>query len=183
MYLLKKYPSGFYVYAYIRDDGSPYYIGKGLGNRLYRKHSSNVALPKNRNKIVVLEENLTELGAFAIERRLIRWWGRKDLGTGILHNRTEGGEGSTGAIVADQTRLKMSQSRKGKPHSIEHSANISKSSMGKPGTNLGKKFSEDHKAKISAAHLGKKFSEKSRKKMSESMKGRIPWNKGKTMPK
>ena len=156
MYLLKKYPSGFYVYAYIRDDGSPYYIGKGLGNRLYQKHSSNVALPKNRNKIVVLEENLTELGA----------WGRKDLGTGILHNRAEGGEGSTGAVVANQTRLKMSQSRKGKHHSIEHSANISKSSISKPGTNLGKSSQK-----------------KSRKKMSQSMKGRIPWNKDKTMPK
>jgi hypothetical protein len=170
---------GFYVYAYIRNDGTPYYIGKGTHNRAIRKHGL-VPVPIDYKKIIILEHNLTELGAFAIERRMIRWWGRKDTGTGVLLNRTDGGEGPSGQTHTAVTRLKMSVSRKGKKMSSAHKENISLASIGKAGANIGKKFSQEHKEKISAAHLGKTFSAESKAKMSASMKGRIPWNKGKT---
>ena len=73
----------FYVYAYIRSKdsttakaGTPYYIGKGTGRRAYVKHG-HLSIPPNKANIIILENNLSNIGALAIERRLIQWWGKK----------------------------------------------------------------------------------------------------------
>jgi len=85
--------NNYYTYAYLREDGTPYYIGKGRGYRYIKPHSVSIP-PKER--ILFLKRNLTEQEAFNHEIYMIGVFGRKDLGTGILHNRTNGGDGCSG---------------------------------------------------------------------------------------
>lgn len=83
----------FYTYAYLREGNrTPYYIGKGCGKRAYDS-SHNVKVPDDKDRIIFLKQNLTEEEAFNHEKYMIAVLGRKDLGTGILRNMTDGGEG------------------------------------------------------------------------------------------
>lgn len=154
----------FYVYAYLRTkDLTPYYIGKGHSNRAYQ-NSHSVIVPKDRNRIVMIETNLTELGAFAIERRMIRWYGRKDIGTGILLNKTEGGDGVSGIIPWNK--------------GIEIGSFLSNNGRKKI-SKANKNIPKNHGNKISEALKGKPKSEEHKQKLSNAGKGNIPWNKGK----
>jgi hypothetical protein len=161
----------YYVYAYLRNKdsktakaGTPYYIGKGSGNRAWKKHK-NVKIPKDNFYIVILESNLTELGAFALERRMIRWYGRKDLGTGMLFNKTDGGDGFPGTVYTEERNQKISNSLSGRKKTVEHKLSISKSRIGKPQSSetiqnrvsklTGKKRTEEFKVAQSERFVGK----------------------------
>lgn len=172
----------FYVYHYLREDGSPYYIGKGVGNRCYdKRHSVNI--PPNRSMIVLVGTNLTEQEAFQLEKSEILKFGRKDNQTGILRNKTDGGEGASGSkrtvhqkqmigdfhrgkTLSEETRKKVGLSslgRKHPPRTEEFKNNLSK-------INTGKIMSEETKNKISKARSGKTLSEEHKRKISQSRK-------------
>lgn len=102
----------FYTYAYLRVIRTPYYIGKGKENRAYDK-DHNVYVPP-RDRILILKQNLTEEEAFKHEKYMISVFGRKDLGTGILYNRTNGGEGPSGYLHTEEAKRKMGDARRGK---------------------------------------------------------------------
>jgi hypothetical protein len=106
----------YYTYAYLREDRTPYYIGKGKEDRAYKKGKSEVNPPKDKSRIIFLKQNLTEEEAFKHEIYMISIFGRKDLGTGILYNMTNGGEGVSGLIRSKETRKKISDGISGKNH-------------------------------------------------------------------
>ena len=121
----------FYTYAYLREDGTPYYVGKGKDNRALKEHFVPIP-PKDR--ILFLKQNLSEQEAFKHEIYMISVLGRKDIGTGILRNLTDGGEGVSGRVAGEETKRKMSKSQKGRKLSEEHRRNLSGEGNGKSKT-------------------------------------------------
>ena len=181
----------YYTYAYLREDRTPYYIGKGKGNRIYKRCKTDIKPPKDKSRTIFLKQNLTEEDALKHEKYMIAVFGRKDLGTGILHNRTNGGEGVSGAIISEEHKRKISQAQSGRTHSEKSKRKMSEANKGKSkppcseehrrklseankGNKhmLGKTLSEETRRKISESNKGKTFSEETKRKMSEAKKGK-----------
>jgi hypothetical protein len=130
----------YYTYAYLREDRTPYYIGKGHGYRIDdRKHT--VSLPPKECRLI-LKRFDNEDAAFRHEQYMISILGRKDKGTGILRNRTNGGEGSTNVIRTKQHLDALHKGRKN-IYTTEHSKKISNTLKEKniiPPNQKGKKW-------------------------------------------
>lgn len=149
----------FYTYAWLREDKTPYYIGKGKGNRAWRKGSPD------GSRVLILKKDLTEAEAFKHEIYMIAVFGRKDIGTGILHNFTDGGEGMSGYKFSEGQKLKLSELRRGENNHT-----------------YGKPRSEGCKRKISKRLSGRTLSDDIKQKMSESRSGSLNHQFGKPAP-
>jgi hypothetical protein len=144
----------YYIYSYLREDNSPYYIGKGKEQRAYTKGRNEVRPPKDKSRVRILKDNLTEQEAFEVEKLYILMFGRKDNGTGILRNKTDGGEGPSGRIDSEETRRRKSQSLTGRKIRKETGEKISRVLRAK-----NMKHSEEHKKYLSEKLKGKKPTE------------------------
>ena len=149
----------FYVYQYIREDGSPFYIGKGSKNRINESHSPwlDIPAPKFRK---IIKDNLTEAEAFDLELTLIIKYGRK-LDGGILENK----------------KISRWVAQAGWTHSTEAKQKISKANLGKVRTeehkeNYSKPKSAEHAEKIRQANLGRTNTVERNNKIKESMKNK-----------
>lgn len=159
----------YYVYAYLRKDGSPYYIGKGKGDRAWNKRKEEIKPPTDRLLIVILENNLSNVGALALERRMIRWYGRKDLGTGILRNKTDGGDGTAGTKWTDEQKKKL----QGRKLSCEQKEKIRNSLLANPRTGFVQPpITEETRQKLKAAAAGRIKTDSHKNNISKTMTGR-----------
>jgi group I intron endonuclease len=164
---------GLFSYGDYNFDYEPFYVGKGYKERC-NEHiwESRLKIPSFKtNKIkkilslgltpmiLKVSENLFEVDAFELEKKLITVIGRRDLKTGPLTNLTDGGEGFSGLIKTEIHRERLRQSNLGKKMSKEAREKISKSLIGKRGRNTGNKHSEETK-----------------KQISETKKGTLSWN-------
>jgi hypothetical protein len=170
----------FYSYLWMREDGlTPYYAGKGCGKRAFHSMVGHRP-PKDKSRIIIFPM-LNEAEAIESEIALIELFGRKDIGTGILRNFTDGGDGIAGHVHSDESKRKMSEAKIGIPRKPFTEETLRRMSENHVGTS-GKSFTEETKRKMSAVRKGRQpfiFTDEIRSKMSESAKKRSQTEEGK----
>lgn len=133
------------------------YKRNSMWNRIVKKHGY---------KIEITHQDLCWEEACAIERYLISFYGRHDLGLGNLTNMTDGGDGAVNYIRSEEQNKAHGEKMKG-----ENNPMFGRSAQaGRNGFFTGGKHSEESKRKISES-LKKSMTLEVRKKMSESRTG------------
>ena len=182
---------GKYVYNSCTFAYEPFYIGKGIGNRvnshLHKNHLKIKSFKNNKIKKILSEGyNIkeyiliitceSEQDAFDLEIKLISDIGRHDLKKGPLTNLTDGGEGFGGLIKTDEHKKKIGKANKGKIRTEETKRKLSEIQKGRTyEERMGVEMTERVKKEKSKwmkgdNNPGKNPSEETRRKMSKSYK-------------
>lgn len=158
----------YFIYRHIRlDTNEPFYVGLGTKylpaktyhdsfRRAFKRSDKNsfwkrVIAHTNYRVEIMFESNdynFTEKK----EIEFIKLYGRRNLGLGSLVNLTDGGKGNQNMPkrkCSEETKKRISEGNKGVLKSEEHKQALSRAKIGKLNlTWKGKKFSEEHKAKL-----------------------------------
>jgi len=120
-----------FVYCYLREkDHTPYYVGIAKRRDRITAHHT-VHIPPNRANIRVMRSGITHKEAQDWEQFYIAHYGRKDNGTGILRNQTDGGEtGGLGRVWSEEMRRAHAEIAKGRKLSEAAKAKISVANKG-----------------------------------------------------
>jgi hypothetical protein len=175
----------YYIYILFRPCGTPFYVGKGRGDRI-RLHERFAIAGRAGHKAALIRSIWRsnqhvgyrieawfddENDAFAYEQLLIAHIGREANG-GPLVNLTDGGEGPSGfrQVITPEMRAKISASLTGRTKSPEHVAKVAAKRRGqRHSLETRAKMSEavnkpEAKAKIAIARRGFKQTAESNEK-------------------
>lgn len=109
----------YYVYIFYNSAAIPLYVGYGKNLR-WKDHfsmSTNIRLNRYlakhtdcRVEFAAINQSLED--AKSLEKKLIKQYGRLDLNTGTLFNLTDGGDGTSGLLMTEEQKSKISQGAK-----------------------------------------------------------------------
>ena len=161
--LLDSSKPGYYTYGEYTFDHEPFYVGKGKSNRIkdtiYDKSSfkgNKIRKMKSEGVEIIAKkvlESLSNEESITREIELISKIGRRDAGLGPLVNTTDGGDGRTGSPPSEETKAKISRSKKGvgigRKHKQETIEKFRLAQSGEMNGFYGKRHSEENKARHS----------------------------------
>jgi group I intron endonuclease len=189
---LDKSKPGEYIYDDIKLNYEPFYVGKGTEDRIKSSmHDRESKFKINKIKSIInkggeiisikLYENLENIEALEIEKIVIKKIGRRDMNLGPLTNQTDGGDGRLTSPHNEETKLKISNTKKSQNLHIKHNEStkqyLKEINTGELNPMYGKqhtdKIKENQSLRVSGINhpmYGKKHSKETILKIKENCK-------------
>lgn len=161
---------GCYIYSHTTlDTNQIFYIGIGSTpnykraySKTYRSKHWNNIIKKHGYEVQILSHNKTWEEVCELEKLLISYYGRKDLGLGNLCNLTDGGEGALGVVRSEELKKRYGLHNIGRKPTPEHLQKNRDANSGEKNGFYNKKHSEETIQYLRDINTGKKASEETK---------------------